>query len=97
MKGTRYFLSACAALATSFVASSIQAMPLSSLDRQLTVPDVTLVAECPAGFTMHPRLHQCVTAPTCPAGSIMHPRVHQCVIAATQGKADSTRKAPPAQ
>jgi hypothetical protein len=62
MQGRCYFLGACAALAASLVASSIQAMPLLSHDRQLTVPDMTLVAEkCAAGYTLHPRLDLCVT------------------------------------
>jgi hypothetical protein len=76
-----YFPLACAALAASLVGVSAQAMPFSSHDSRLTVPDVTLVAEeeCPAGYTLHPRLHLCVTAPTCPLGSTWHPQLHRCV------------------
>jgi hypothetical protein len=80
-----YFPLACAALAGSLVAVSAQAMLFSSRDSQLTVPDVTLVAEeeCPAGYTLHPRLHLCVAEPTCPPGSTLHPRLHLCVTAPT--------------
>jgi uncharacterized membrane protein HdeD (DUF308 family) len=75
-----YFPLARAALAASLVAVSAQAMPFSPHDSQLTVPDVALVAaECPAGYTLHPRLHRCVTAPTCPPGSTLHPQLHRCV------------------
>jgi hypothetical protein len=80
-----YFSLACAALAASLVAVSAKAMPFSFHASQLTVPDVTLVAgeECPAGYTLHPRLHQCVAEPTCPPGSTLHPRLHLCVTAPT--------------
>jgi hypothetical protein len=51
MFGMSYFPLACAALAVSLVAVSVQAMPFSSHDSQLRAPNVTLVAEeCPAGL-----------------------------------------------
>ena len=83
--GMSHFRLACAALAASLVAASAQAVPFSSHDSQRTVPDVTLVAEeeCPAGYTLHPRLHLCAAEPTCPPGSILHPRLHLCVTAPT--------------
>jgi hypothetical protein len=84
MFGISYFPLACAALAASVIAVSAQAMPFPSHDSQLTVPDVTLVAdECPAGYTLHPRLNLCVVQPTCPPGSTLHPRLHLCVTAPT--------------
>ena len=79
-----YFPLACAALAAWLVAVSAQAMPFLSHDWQLTVPNVTLVAEeCPAGYTLHPRVNLCVAEPTCPPGSTLHPRLHLCVTAPT--------------
>jgi hypothetical protein len=76
---TFYFSLACAALASSLITFTGQAMPFSSGDSQLTAPDLMVVAvACAAGYTWHPRLHRCVK-PTCGAGSTWHPRLHRCV------------------
>ena len=75
---------ACAVMAASLVGASAQAMPVPSNNSPLAIPNVTLAAaECPAGYTWHPRLDFCVAAPTCPPGSTLHPRLHVCVTAPT--------------
>lgn len=79
-----YFPVTRAAFAALLLAESAQAMPFSSHSSQLTVPNVTLVAdECPSGYTLHPQINLCVAEPTCPPGSTLHPRLHQCVTAPT--------------
>ena len=79
-----YFPLACAMVVVLAVAESPQAMPFSPHASQLTVPDLTLVAdECPEGYTLHPQLNLCVGQPTCPPGSTLHPQLHQCVTAPT--------------
>jgi hypothetical protein len=82
---TSYFPLAGAAMATWLLGANAQAMPFSSHDSQPAAPDVTLAAaaECPPGYTLHPRLGLCVVAPTCPPGSTLHPRLHVCVTAPT--------------
>jgi hypothetical protein len=81
---TSYFPLAGAAMAAWLLGANAQAMPFSSHDSQPAAPDVTLAAaECPPGYTLHPRLGLCVVAPTCPPGSTLHPRLHVCVTAPT--------------
>jgi hypothetical protein len=64
-----YLPPACVAMVASLVGASAQATPAAE--------------ECPAGYTLHPRLGLCVAEPTCPAGSAMHSRLHVCVRAPT--------------
>ena len=49
----------------------------------LTAFSAQAAETCPAGYTMHPRLHSCVAKPTCGEGATLHPRLNLCVMAAT--------------
>lgn len=69
MPGSSQCVSLAAVALTSLVTFGAHAAPVT--------------ATCPAGYTMHPRLNLCVTAPTCAEGATLHPRLHLCVATPT--------------
>jgi hypothetical protein len=84
MSRSRHFPLVCAVALASLVAPSAQAIPFLPHDSPAATPNATLVADtCPAGYTLHPRLHVCVTKPACAAGYTLHPRLHLCVAQPT--------------